>query len=582
MQTSVICLQASRDCIRRLSLAILLLPLMGFAAAKMTVVPKWHRFDYALKSSIVYTNPLQSATLTARFVGPLGDVHTVLGFWDGDRTWRVRFAPDQPGEWHFETTCSDAANSGLNGQRGSLLCSAAIGGSRFEEHGPVRVARDHEHLEHADGTPFFWLADTVWNGALLSEPKEWDAYTQIRASQRFTAAQWAVTPGEDYKGESPITGFPEQVGVNPEAFRRLDAKVDMLSHAGLLSAILPILELQTNSLSLHEDQAVLFIKYVVARYGADPVVWLHTLQWDYNLQGSFNRWRNIGQSAYSDIQHAPLIAFSQKASLTLLLGGAKWVDIFAGKPVDYMTEAALRVTLRGATRHMMRNGVDSNLKIPERPRLVFTPCENARTPSIPKEETPFDQRHLITPPHESEFLPDPPTRFSAADVRRAAYWGLLMAPPAGVSYGAQGVINWDRTVDETKDKTPGANLPLWQRSLFMPGAKQMSRLEKFFSSIPFWRLEPLTNAIANQPGNSHLKNEILAAGTETKDLMLVYVPEDRTLELNLDVMPPSPVVTWFNPRTGDANPAVAVVVSRTCQFPTPEPGDWLLVVRGGK
>ena len=580
MQTSMTCLQVPRDRATKLFLALLLLPLMGFAAPKMTVVPKWHRFDYVLKSSVTYSNPLQDVTLTASFVGPLGDTHTVLGFWDGGRTWRVRFAPDQPGEWHFATSCSDVANSGLNGQKGSFLCSAAIGGSRFEEHGSVRIARDHKHLEHADGTPFFWLADTVWNGALLSEPKEWDAYTQIRASQRFTVAQWAVVPGEDYKGESPVNGFPERVGVNPEVFRRLDAKVEMLSHAGLLSAILPILELQTNNVSLEEDQAALLIKYIVARYGADPVVWLHTLQWDYNPQGSFERWGRIGQSAYSDIQHGPIVAFSQKASLLLLMGNANWVDVFAGKPVDYMTDPALRVSLRGATREMMKNG-DARLKIPQRPRLVLTPYENARTPAAPK-DSPFDQSHFITANQDSGFLPDPPARFTAADVRRAAYWGLLMAPPAGVSYGAQGVINWDRTVDETKDKTPGANLPLWQRSLFMPGAKQMGPLEKFFSSIPFWRLEPLTNAVANQPGDSDLKREILAAGTEAKDLLLVYVPEDRTLELNLDVMPSAPIVTWFNPRTGETNPAVAVVVNRTCQFPTPEPGDWLLVVRGGK
>ena len=31
-------------------------------------------------------------------------------------------------------------------------------------HGPLRVAADRRHFEHADGTPFFWLADTWWMG----------------------------------------------------------------------------------------------------------------------------------------------------------------------------------------------------------------------------------------------------------------------------------------------------------------------------------------------------------------------------------------------------------------------------------
>jgi hypothetical protein len=60
------------------------------------------------------------------------------------------------------------------------------------------------------------------------------------------------------------------------------------------------------------------------------------------------------------------------------------------------------------------------------------------------------------------------------------------------------------------------------------------------------------------------------------------VPEDRTLELALDSLPPSPSVAWLNPRTGQTNPAVAVVGGRSCQFPTPDPGDWLLVLKAGK
>jgi hypothetical protein len=62
-------------------------------------------------------------------------------------------------------------------------------------------------------------------------------------------------------------------------------------------------------------------------------------------------------------------------------------------------------------------------------------------------------------------------------------------------------------------------------------------------------------------------------------LALVYVPEERSLDLALDALPPSPAVTWFNPRTGQSISAVGVVGSRSCQFPTPGAGDWLLVVK---
>ena len=127
-------------------------------------------------------NAIQDASLRVTFTSPLGETSEVDGFWDGGRTWRVRFSPDQPGQWKFKTTCTDGTNAGLNAVSGEFVCSAAIGETRFHKHGQVRVARDRRHLEHMDGTPFFWLADTVWNGARVAEPKDWG---YLRGRARF-------------------------------------------------------------------------------------------------------------------------------------------------------------------------------------------------------------------------------------------------------------------------------------------------------------------------------------------------------------------------------------------------------------
>src|SRR5205823_3739392 len=102
----------------------------------------------------------------------LGETNQVYGFWDGGKTWRVRFSPNVPGRWSFKTTCSDTDNKGLHDRAGEFICTAPTGSNRFSQHGLVRVARDQRHFEHADGTPFFWLADTVWNGARASVPRD--------------------------------------------------------------------------------------------------------------------------------------------------------------------------------------------------------------------------------------------------------------------------------------------------------------------------------------------------------------------------------------------------------------------------
>jgi hypothetical protein len=157
---------------------------------------------------------------------------------------------------------------------------------------------------------------------------------------------------------------------------------------------------------------------------------------------------------------------------------------------------------------------------------------------------------------------------------------LLLTPPAGISYGAEGVIDWDKTLDQPPKRKMA--LPLWHRALFMPAAKQLANLSKFVNSIDFWQLRPQPGFVAVQPGTMSPERFIAAAGTEAKDFSLVYVPQERTLEIVMEALPPSPAVNWFNPRTGQNTPAVAVVGGRSCQFPTPEPGDWLLVMKAGK
>jgi hypothetical protein len=144
------------------------------------------------------------------------------------------------------------------------------------------------------------------------------------------------------------------------------------------------------------------------------------------------------------------------------------------------------------------------------------------------------------------------------------------------------VVNWDLTVEEHPAKTKGADLPLWRKALFLPAGKQMAHLAKFMDSIDFWTLRPQPKAVAKQPGDMSPRRFIAAACNEANSLSVVYVPEDRTVEVMLNVLPQSPSVGWVNPRTGLNNPTVAVVGGNSCQFPTPDPGDWLLVMKAGK
>jgi hypothetical protein len=515
---------------------------------KMPVAAKWGRFEVSFRSSVTYSNPPQQATMAVAFTSPEGDTIQALGFWDGGRTWRVRFCPDQLGRWTYRSFCSDTSNNGLHSQVGEFLCISAGSLSRFQVHGPIRVARDHRHLEHVDGTPFFWLADSPWDGPRLSTSTDWDFYTSVRAGQGFSVAQWSAASGPDAKRELAFSGPPDCIAINPAFFQRLDAKLESASLNGVLSAIVPFFERERadgSGAALTDDQAALLLRYIVARWGASSVVWL--LAFDGHQPNHATRWQRVGRMVFAqeELRHAPVMVYPGSDAAALdLFRDQKWVDVFGMKPVMDASEEALQNMFKGPF-------AQEWLKQPARPIIPFTLCENG-----------FDPKSL--------------KRISADSVRKAAYCGLLMTTPAGISYEGFSVENWDGTVDGTA-QTGAIDLPAWKKALFMPGAKQMASLAKFVGSFEFWRLRPGPDVLASQRRETAANLRVASVGTEARDLSLFYSPVDRTIELLSDRLPAQPSLSWLNPRLGQVSPAIAVLVGQVCQLPTPELGDWLLI-----
>jgi hypothetical protein len=529
------------------------------AAVRMSAaepsVPKWGRFEQEFESTAKYTNPIQDAALSVSFVSPLGATNRVDGFWDGGSTWRVRFSPNAPGKWTWSTVCSDAANAGLHGKSGTFDCTQPDGKGRFAEHGPVRVASSRSHLEHDDGTPFFWVADTAWNGALLSTPKDWETYLETRAGQKFNAVMWVTTqwrasPKGDEKGELAFTG-KEKISVNPEFFRRLDAKAEAANRAGLLNVPVLLWAIggrsaeQNPGAFLPEEQAIKLARYMVARWQAHDVVWI--LGGDGHYFGSEGeKWRRIGRAVFGDIAHAPVVMHPQ---------GRHWVQSEFNKE-----------NWTGLIGYQSGHGdSDESLSWLTRGPLTQDWEKAPRHPII-----------NLEPPYEGHLAYNSKQPISADLVRRTLYWSLLNGPTAGVSYGGHGVWGWD---DGTKAPTDheGTGTPLpWQKALLMPGAQQMTNLVAFFSGIAWQDLRPLPGAVVNNPGGASPRKYIAAARSTKGDLTVVYVPEERTVEVLLASLPPSPEVKWFNPRTGETSAAVAVITDTTAQFPTPSEGDWIL------
>ncbi len=533
------------------------------ASPRGPVVPKYDRFERTFQSVIPYVHPLQDVQFTVTFTSPSGESRTVDGFWDGGLTWRVRFKPDQVGRWTYRTRCSKEIDLGLHDLDGAFTCTAARRTTPFTTHGPLRVSRDRRHLAHQDDTPFFWLADTAWNGPLKSSLDEWVFYLDQRTQQRFTAVQWVTTqwraaPDGDRDGRFAYTGL-EKIDVNPAFFQRLDERVDLMNRVGLLSVPVLLWAIPGGSnpdinpgVSLPEDQAILLARYMVARWGAHDVVWLLAGDGDYRDAKS-DKWKRIGRAVFGGRPHAPV---------TLHPGGRLWIwDDFRDEPwIDF------------AGYQSGHNEREDNLR-----------WIHSGPPATEWKKDPARPFISLEAPYEYHYGAGQ-QRISPFGVRRAHYWSLLTVPTAGVTYGGHGVWGWDAGVLPPVDHE-GSGIPLpWPEALRMPGAQQMSILARLFTSLDFWRLRPAPELLAAQPGDANPAQFIAASLTEDGDLAVIYIPETRTVSVRAALLPPHSIPTWFNPSTGaiEPGPVVGIVTGTAVEFTTPAAGDWVLILKQGR
>lgn len=507
---------------------------LGALAQKIPAAPKWQRFEITLKSSRNYTNALQEAEVRALFVSPLGETNRVYGFWDGGKTWRVRYQPAFAGRWTYYTMCSDTANSGLHEQTGELLCTASKGDSSFTTHGPVQVARDNQHFEHADRTPFLWLGDAAWNAAARSKPGDWSEYVQKRATQKFNVVQWKL-PDAAFSGR-------EHISVNLDLFRQLESKVEAANRAGLLNAIAPLWEIGASGNNiLPEDQAIALLRYCVARWDADHVAWILAFEAD-NTGEQAARWQRSGRAVFNTVSHAPVVLLPGESTWVLdNFRGERWVDALGFQTVQARNEDTLPWLLNGPL-------TLERQKSPARPLIT------------------------LAPPAETADSVLATTGLS----RRLLWWNLLLNTPAGVSCSAQDVAEWTTIPNEPASSQP------WFQATSLPGAAAIAPLSDVFASKEFWKLQPLLHAVTSPVETKSPGGRIVAAGTEARNWIVTYIPEERAVSFTPRDLPSRWSATWLNPRTGESTPAKIVGSGTAANFAPPAAGDWLLVLNARK
>lgn len=526
-------------------------------------IPLWQRAQWTLMSSQDYDNPLQEAELSARFTAPSGRVAHAYGFWDGGRTWKVRFAPDEPGVWRLETCPANPGNSGLVLDE-TFTCTEAEGDTIFQQHGPIRVSENRLYFEHADGTPFLWLADTARNGSLLATSEDWTSYLETRRRQGFSAVQWVATqwlasPKGDHAGRMAYEGS-DQIRLNLDFFRALEAKHDALTVAGLLSVPVMLWAANWNAeatlnnpgATLPENQAILLARYMLARWGADPVTWC--LPGDGPYQGEqAERWQRIGRAVFGEVNHAPV---------TLHPSGQQWIGNFKREPwLDYLGYQSGHGDGDTYARWLLEG-----------------------PPARQWQDTPLHPVINLEPPYENHVAYQSRMPFSGHATRKRLYWSLFVHPTAGVTYGGHGVWGWDDgSGPPTAHPDSGTPLP-WQQALMMPAAEQVQYLRAALEQLQWWQLRPVPELLAEQPARGKSDHYLVAACNEVGDEAVVYAPENTVVKLRASRLASGLEAHWLEPSTGRYQKAMCnmeddIMEDDIFVYQVPAGEDWLLLLK---
>jgi len=522
-----------------------------------STVPQWTRFEAQFTGSASYENPLQDVQVEVDFTAPNGKRLTVAAFWDGDRTWKVRFSPEVLGQWTYRTRSSNQTDTGLHNQSGSFNCVAYTGRNPLYRHGALRVSEDRRYLAHADGTPFFWLGDTAWNGVLKSDARSWDIYLRDRVSKGFNVIQFVTTQWRAAAGNADARlAFygKEKIHLDRVFYQWMDERVDAMNDHGIVAAPVLIWAIGGATAMLNpgnilpDDQIIVLARYMVARYGAHQVAWLLAGDADYRGEKA-ERWKKIGRAVFGENHHR---------LATMHPGGQIWVaDEFRNEP------------------WFSFNGYQSGHS--DSPQSLRWHTQGPPSQGWKKE--PHHPEINLEPNYEAHIARPSMKVFDAYTVRRAAYWSLLIAPPAGVTYGAHGIWSWEFKPNPPMTHPYTGIARPWHEAMKLPGSMSMKHLKSFFSSLEWWKLRPDQDLLVEQPGRDSPERFIAAARTENGEVGVVYIPVGGEVSLKMDRFRSIVAAEWFNPATGSRAPIGKIANRGAHQFRASGGEDWVLLLK---
>ncbi len=522
--------------------------------------------------------------------------HVVDGFWDGGRSWKVRFVPPHTGVWSWSSSSEDPGLDGVSGTHAVTAPTPDALAANANRRGHLRVSADGTHLVRADGAPFFFLGDTGWWFNSTRCPLEPGAVTEgfgcadyfdDRAAKGFTVV--GLEMFDIHNANEGGFPFPCNAGdgrgngdyscLNPEHFRGLDARMELIWDRGLVAyANVSWLVGQLPNEATTPQDARSLGRYVMARYGWMPMVFSLSGEYQYGYDELGVRWRTQDWEDYGTHiqQHNP-----QNHPVTVHPSSSnQWASVSPGAGAQ---------SSAGEFHGSAWLDVDSIQSGHDVKRLLLNPLRVAENASLaPRKPVLHTEGFYLEHSFNRTPVTDPQLRWQA--------YVPFLNGGAGHIYGANGI--WQMYAGPVEGGYPelraGAEIREWWKVMTHPSSVDVGRVRAFFEDVvgQWWALERRREWLA--PGTDPARfddyengrTDPHLAGSADGSLLVAYVGDSYPRLAPIAVSDPSLAlrsweVRWFDPRTGAVSSRGRVTADGEGRLFLPDretDGDWALVL----
>lgn len=435
------------------------------------------------------------------------------------------------------------------------------------KNGELTVSENQRFLQHQNGKPFFWMADTGWLLHKLSR-EEVRRYFRDRRDKGFNVVLLQVVPASlefvNYYGRTPFVG---QNIRQPDGqyWKHVDYIVREAAEHGIYMGMDAVWDSVVDDGYLDRDDAAWYGRWIAKRYRDRPnIVWLNG--GDSIAHEKIAVWRSLGNAIKeNDPNHLMTFHPFGRFSSSTWFHNDSWLDfnIFqSGHRTYKQSFDSVGTDVPGVELPTLLKGEDNWKHVIEDYKL-YPP-----KPTLDGE-----------PSYEGipQGLHDPSQPFwNDNDARRYAYWSVF-AGACGHTYGNGSVMQMHRPSDGPEGGYGVTKY--WFEAIDDPGAGQMQHLKNLMLSRPYFHRIYDPTVVQGNPGYQY--DRLMA--TRGNEFLFAYIYTGRSFSLKMGHVSGSQVrAWWYNPKDGGCVSMGQFPNMGVRKFNPPgsmrEGNDWVLVL----